>query len=206
MRFNPSQQSDEELVIHYRDSLDKLAVGELFKRHALMCFTVCNKYLKDEEAAKDASMQVFEKLFDDLLKHEILNFKSWLHSVCRNHSLMQLRKPELQLRTVIHDEENEFSFMESLSSKHQEENTGEVEQRLQLLEEAIKDLNNKQQTCIRLFYLEQKSYDEVSELTGFSALEVKSFIQNGKRNLKILLSKKGIATWIALGTWILQYA
>lgn len=201
MSLKINHQTDDELVIHYRTSGDKMAVGELFKRHSLMCFTVCNKYLKNEEAAQDAAMSIFEKLFEDLKKHEIQNFKSWLHSVCRNHCLMQLRKQEMKMskNTVYIDDEN--SFMELESFLHQDITEFDKEQKLQTLEKAITELKDKQRECIELFYLQQKSYDEICQLTGYSNNDVKSSIQNGKRNLKILLENKDFILWLTLITW-----
>ncbi len=206
MPFKPATLTDEELVIHYRINHDKIAVGELFKRHSTMCYAVCNKYLKDEDASQDAAMQVFEKLFTDLLKHEIQNFRSWLHSVCRNYCLMQLRKPTLTLRMDEPEGENETQFMELERFFHQEDNPLEKEHRLQTLELAINELKEKQKECIELFYIKQKSYEEVSSITGYTTNEVKSYIQNGKRNLKIILSNKGITLWLLFTTWILNHA
>ena len=114
MTMQPPDKTDEELVKMYQTSLDKNIVGVLFKRHSLMCYGVSNKYLKDEDAAQDATMQIFEKLFSDLTKHEILNFRSWLHSVCRNYCLMELRKPMrvMRMRESEDDHENEFMELE----------------------------------------------------------------------------------------------
>ena len=58
---------------------------------------------------------------------------------------------------------------------------------LQKMEAAINKLNPDQQQCVKLFYLEKKSYSEVAEITGFTMLQVKSYLQNGKRNLKLLM-------------------
>jgi len=197
---------DEDLVKQYQSNGEKSIVGELFRRHSLMCFAVCNKYLNDEDASQDATMQIFEKLFTDLKKHEVLNFRSWLHSVCRNYSLMQLRKPEHLRRVIENFDNSENEFMEFEGFSHQEEDSKEKEVRLQLLEEAILELKDKQKECISLFYIELKSYEEVSQITGYSCKEVKSHIQNGKRNLKIILSQKGISFWLVFSTWILNIA
>ncbi len=166
-----------------------------------MCLAVCNKYLRDEEAAQDAAMSIFEKLFSDLQNHQIQNFKSWLHSVCRNYCLMQLRKPNLSV-SIAEPDEHENSFMEFSHFLHPEENEAEKELRLQILEEAIGLLKDKQKICIELFYLKQKSYEEICSLTGYTLNEVKSQIQNGKRNLKISLNQKGITLALAIITWI----
>lgn len=194
--------NDEELVVQYKSTNNTRILGELFKRHSLMCFAVCNKYLKDESAAEDAAMSIFEKLFTDLHKHEIANFKSWLHTVCRNHCLMQLRKQTPIVRINDNSEENSESFVNLDRFLHQEDNQQEKEEKLLMLEQAIMQLKDKQKECIELFYLQQKSYDEIATLTGYSPNEVKSYIQNGKRNLKIALGEKGISFLMAIILWI----
>lgn len=196
----PGEQhiADEKLVVYYQETRDKLAVGELFKRHSLMCFAVCNKYLKDEEAAKDATMSIFEKLFTDLEHHPVQNFKSWFHTVCKNYCLMQLRKPQLMERMDDMEEKSDTLFMEFDGLLHHEDK----EQKLLLLEEAMDGLNEKQKECVSLFYLEQKSYKEICDQTGYSSNEVKSHIQNAKRNLKIMLGHKGIAFSLLVMAWI----
>lgn len=199
MPIHPINTSDEELVIHYQKTKDKLLVGELYKRHSLMCFAVCNKYFKHEEKAKDAAMAVFEKLFDDLLRHTPHNFKSWLYSVCKNYCLMQLRKPVVEVSL----EENEDSFVEFDKLLHPTNDGGAKERKLRILEEAITQLNTQQKVCIELFYIEQKTYHQVSEATGYTLNEVKSHIQNGKRNLKNILAQKGIY-FSTLLVWILH--
>lgn len=195
--------TDEELVLMYRDSLDKMIVGELFKRHSLMCFTVCNKYLRDEDAAKDAAMQVFEGLFTSIPRHSINNFKSWLYTVCKNHCLMQLRKPKLEVQ-LNGQEENEEFFMEPRGFFHHEKE--QTEEHLVALENAMGELNDKQRVCIHLFYLKKKTYEEISHETGYSLKEVKSYIQNGKRNLKITLNERGIGLGLAFIVWIQHLA
>ncbi len=202
MSIDITQQTDENLVVYYQKTNNKFAVGELFKRHSLMCFTVCMKYLKDEDAAQDAAMSIFEKLFSDLQNHSVQNFKSWLHSVCRNYCLMQLRKPNLNIRLAEPDDESENAFMEFDHYLHQEDNHEEREQQLQILEKAIMELKDRQRICIELFYLKQKSYEEICTHTGYSLNEVKSQIQNGKRNLKISLTQKGIILTLAILLWI----
>ncbi len=205
MALKHLQQTDEALMKYYQATGDKIAVGELFKRHSLMCFAICNKYLKDEDAARDAAMQIFEKLFTDLTKHEIQNFKSWIHTVCRNYSLMQLRKPSLTIRMNEPEGEFEASNMELEGFLHQEDDASDKEQKLQTLELAILELKDQQRECIELFYLKRLSYEQVCSLTGYSTKEVKSYIQNGKRNLKIILAGKGITIWLAMLLWILHH-
>lgn len=202
MLVNLKTESDENLVVNYQNTKNNLVVGELFKRHSLMCFTVCVKYLKDEDAAHDATMNIFEKLFIDLQKHQITNFKSWLHTVCKNHCLILLRKPNVLVSINEDEEENENLFMQLSNILNHDDDKQEREEKLQAVENAILGLKDKQKQCIELFYLKQKSYVEIAAITGYSENEVKSYIQNGKRNLKIILEQKGITIGLALFLWI----
>jgi len=180
-----SNSSDTELIINYKTTLNKEHVAELFSRYSHLVFGICLKFLKNEEESRDAVMTIFEKLLEDLKKHEINNFKSWLHSVSRNHCLMELRKKKKWDST----EEYSDSVMESGYVLHlHEESTQEVN--IQKLEDCIQKLGEEQKRCVELFYMEEKCYKEICETTKFSMNEVKSFIQNGKRNLKNCMGRK----------------
>ncbi len=176
--------SDLELLQLYKLNGDAVIFGLLYKRHATMALGVANKYLQPEDDAKDAVMQVFEQLLQNINFHKIDNFKSWLYSVVKNFCLMKLRK-EKNL-TIVREEEgkNIFSVVEKEQLLHQDE-VKLKENNLTNLEMAIETLNEEQKKCIELFYLQQKSYAEVVEITGYTLNNVKSFIQNGKRNLKL---------------------
>jgi RNA polymerase sigma-70 factor (ECF subfamily) len=182
-------KTDKFIIEKYIQTKDKTLVGELFKRYTGFVFLVSIKYLKDEDRSKDAVMQVFEKLFNNLLKHEIDNFKPWLHTVVRNHCLGLLRKDQSQQK----NEQNlkvELDFMESEADNHLIVEQA-YEKKISNLETALKQLKPEQKQCVELFYLQEKSYNEVTELTGFPIKKVKSYIQNGKRNLKIIMDKMG---------------
>lgn len=181
--------SDEEIIARYRSEGDAGYIGVLYKRYMHLVLGVCMKYLQDEDESKDAVMQIFEKLLTDLRKYEIGAFKAWLHTVTRNHCFLHLRRNKKEISRV------DPYIMEKQTAKHQEESVsmdGQAhEQRLQDMEQALERLEPHQRQCIELFYLQQKSYTEVAALTGFNMNQVKSYIQNGKRNLKIMLGKNG---------------
>lgn len=179
-----AHDSDEHLVKIYRETRNRKIVGTLFTRYNKMVFLVCMKYLEDEEAAKDAAMQVFESLFVTLQQHEVETFKPWLYSVTRNHCLGLLRKKKPATVPLTDNLVQDADPMEFREETHQKEKT------LIQLEEAIGQLKPDQRTCIVLFYLEKKSYEEIITTTGFSFKQVKSHIQNGRRNLRILMEAK----------------
>lgn len=175
------EKSDEDLLQLYRTSKDKSWLGLLLQRYTLLLYGVGMKYLRNEENAKDAVQQVFMKVISDFDKYEVTYFKSWLYTAMKNHCLMQLRKKGIhtsEIDTRIHESANEVNEKEELFQK---------EQQFHMLAASLEQLNDAQKTCVTLFYLEKKSYSEVSDHTGFSLQEVKSHIQNGKRNLKNIM-------------------
>lgn len=178
--------SDETLLSRFRETGSNFFIGELYKRYTHLVFGSCMKYLKDEESAKDMVMQVFEKLLTRLQTEQVDHFKSWLYIVTRNECLMHLRKAE-RTSTVRMNEENFSGVMENGSVEHLNEESREAI--LSALEKGVKLLNENQRVCIELFYLQEKSYQEVADLTGYTMNEVKSHIQNGKRNLRNFILK-----------------
>jgi RNA polymerase sigma-70 factor (ECF subfamily) len=181
-----NQYSDLELIAEYKNTENKLFIGVLYKRYSHLVLGLSLKYLKNEDEAKDAVMQIFEKLFKDLLKHQIEFFKSWLYTYSKNFCLMIIRTRQSKLKKEIELENNADLFMETESGLHLNK-AEEKEKQFVALENAINDLKDEQKKCIDLFYLKEKSYVEIAEITGFTINEVKSYIQNGKRNLKIKL-------------------
>lgn len=179
----PSEITDAELILLYRESENKELVGELFKRYSSMVLGVCLKYLKDREVAKDAVMQLFEKLLGTLLTHEVNHFKSWLYVSARNHCLMQLRSQKGKASSEISP-----LLMESNGEMHLEDG-GELEGNLTKLEKCIETLNTEQKQCVYMFFLQEKCYQEVAVTTGYELNKVKSYIQNGKRNLKLCMER-----------------
>lgn len=153
-----------------------------------MVFGVCMKYLKNKSDAQDAAQQVFEKAYKEVGKYEIPYFKSWIYTVARNISLMRLRNLSNDSASI--EEISEIADENQTFEQELKINEYSKETQLQQLHEAIADLNNEQQLCLKKFYFEKKSYQFIQKETGLSFQQVKSHIQNGKRRLRILLEKK----------------
>src|SRR5687768_18563480 len=178
-------QTDEELLSLYKRTDDLEIVGVLYDRYTALTFGVCLKYLKDREESRDAVMQIFEKLIISLKAHQITVFKGWLYVTARNHCLMQLRA-----RKGKNFEELSPFLVETGSNGHQEHGQ-ELEGDLTKLEKCMESLANEQKQCVQLFYLQQKCYRDITTSTGYDINKVKSYIQNGKRNLKICMEQNG---------------
>jgi RNA polymerase sigma factor (sigma-70 family) len=182
--LNPSPHNrltDQEILKHFYADHDNEWLGILLERYTMLLYGVSIKYLKNQEEARDAVQQIFLKAITELHKYEVAYFSSWLYMIAKNHCLMLLRNPRRGI------------FIEQISEPvFEKEDPDPMKDELLLkdLAEALKHLHPEQQTCVRMFYLERKSYQSIAQETGYSLLQVKSYIQNGKRNLRLLLEKK----------------
>lgn len=170
--------TDTELIVLYKQTNDMRVLSDLYQRYMELVYGVCLKYFKDAEQSKDAVMNIFEELVEKLKQHEVSNFKSWLHTLTRNHCLMQLRTPR-NLKTTEFNQE----YMQSAETVHLN-GMLEKEEQFVKLEKCIQSLSEEQKKTVELFYLQQKCYDEIAEITGYEWNKVRSYIQNGRRNLK----------------------
>jgi RNA polymerase sigma-70 factor (ECF subfamily) len=178
--------TDTGLLENYYTDGNNEWLGILMQRYTLLLYGVCMKYLKHEEEAKDAVQQIFLKAISELQKYRVTYFKSWLYMVARNYCLMQLRDngkvsplPVTEKMMTSEPEETDSLIF------HQQKDAA-----LSALDEALEELNEDQKQCIVLFYLQKKSYNDIALMTGYSPMQIKSHIQNGKRNLKIIMEKK----------------
>lgn len=183
MKTNELKQlSDSELLQQYYSDNNPEWLGVLLERYTLLLLGVCMKYLKNEHEARDAVQQVFLKVLTDASKYKIEFFKSWLYMVAKNYCLMKLRDKT----------KNDFKeLQDNIQTEDIDHSTIiENEQAFHFLEDSINELTPEQRQCIILFYIKKNSYFQISEATGYNSMKVKSYIQNGKRNLKMILEKK----------------
>ena len=175
--------SDEEIISLYKEKQWTGCIDELYQRYSHMVFGVCMKYVKQIENAEDLTLSLFTSLTEKLMKHQVQHFKSWLYVSARNSSLMFLRankmSQELKDDDILYDDGDQ-----RLDEKLEQD---ELLERLTMV---FDELKQEQRICIDLFYLQKKSYEEVSQITQYSMKEVKSHLQNGRRNLKLLLEKR----------------
>jgi len=178
-----TDMSDQQLVTHIKQTGDRQGFAILYRRYAHLIFGWCLRYLKNQEASEDAVMDIMEQLMQNLQRYEIQDFKNWLFLVTRNHCFMRLRG---QTHVLVDD-------LSRMDGEEVMENDQElhlhIEQRENDLHEAIEGLKGPQKECIVLFYFKKKSYREITDLTGYDEKKVKSYIQNGKRNLRLSLEK-----------------
>ena len=178
-----------KLIEQYRQNGKAVLIAELFEPFVHLVYGVCMKYLKNEDSCKDAVMEIFENILRDLKTHDVKNFKSWLYTVSKNYCLNQKRIIYQQNKYIDYSKRGiSISIMES-EDKLALAIDGTKEQQEISLYKAIEKLKEEQRKCIELVYLQQKSYLETANITGYDINKVKSYVQNGKRNLQIALSK-----------------
>jgi RNA polymerase sigma-70 factor (ECF subfamily) len=162
--------------------------AELYSRYIPLTYGLCLNYLKTSGDAQDVVMELFEVIQQKVLQHEIQTFHTWLYSVVKNHCIKVLQKNNRQIYVSFQP-----AFMESdnlpalFDEDHKEEN-------FQLLQKCMEKLPKTQHVSVKLFFVSDKSYADIAEITGFHLKSVKSYIQNGKRNLKICMDNENKST------------
>ena len=177
--------SDEDIISLYKEKQWNSCIDELYQRYSHMVFGVCLKYVKQIENAEDLTLSLFASLTEKLLHHQVQHFKSWLYVSARNSSLMFLRankmNQEIKEDDVLYDDSDQ-----RLDEKL------EKDELIESLTMVFEELKKEQRICIQLFYLQKRSYEEITTITQYSLKEVKSHLQNGRRNLKLLLEKRKV--------------
>lgn len=180
--------SDQELIDRFRSGRDKDALGTLFLRYMELVYGVCLKYMGQPESAQDAVMDIYEHINRKLPDHEVANFGAWLYMVSKNHCLQNLRKKNNLLTISLDD-----PVMQNGREVHQEDDFTDLDPFPDItdqLHDCLQSLPDNQSTCVRMFYFEKKSYADISTTTLMSLDQVRSNIQNGRRNLKKCIEHK----------------
>lgn len=178
--------TDKELLERFYTDNDNKWLGILLQRYTMLLLGVCMKYLKNEEDARDSVQQIFLKVITELQKYKVEYFKSWLYMIAKNHCLMKLRERHGRIPVELTNNlaDNRGDVLEQKTALLEKDKT------LTAISQSLEELSAEQKVCVTLFYLEKKSYHQITEITGYNLLQVKSFIQNGKRNLKNIVEKK----------------
>jgi len=185
-------ETDENLLREFSATGDPEVLGELYMRYTHLVYGVCLKYLKDRDESQDAVMHIFEKLVVEIPKHKIENFRSWLHVVTKNYCLMHLRSQKSQREKAKEWMNDNEVFMENSIILHPIDED-EYEQVMEIaLKDCIERLKREQKECIKLFYYENRCYQEISKDLSIDEKMVKSHLQNAKRNLKLCLDEKHV--------------
>ncbi|TMI80836.1 MAG: sigma-70 family RNA polymerase sigma factor [Bacteroidetes bacterium] len=177
--------TDQQLLENFYSDRNPEWLGILLPRYTLLLLGVCMKYLKNEEEAKDCAQQIFLKVITELNKYRVEFFKSWIYMVAKNHCLMKIRDGHGKIPLELTER-----YMSTTDEQTDTQHLLQNDRAIELMAEALQELSAEQRQCVTLFYLQKKSYQQTSEATGFTMMQVKSYIQNGKRNLKLIMEQR----------------
>ncbi len=187
LKSKPSQLSDQQLLERYQRSEDLNELALLYERYVELVYGLCLKYLEHEAAAEDAAMEIYQELSVKLLHHEVKNFRSWLYVFARNHCLMKIRAQKKEPKLDFDPD-----VMHSLEELHPISENGEENPDVDYLKECMEGLTDEQKNCIQWFYYEERSYKEIADIENIPLGKVRSYIQNGRRNLKNCVEQKAM--------------
>lgn len=185
------ERTDEELLRLYRNTGQVKFLGEVYDRYSPLVYGTCLKFLRNREESKDAVMEIFEKTILALKDREIRNFPGWILVVARNFCLMKLRQKG-KFQDIDHFDEKNMNIHMEFSQEMHPDDRWEIEKESSRLKKCMDELSIHQRQCISLFYYESKCYHEIQDITGFDLKKVKSYLQNGKRNLRNCLEKQNV--------------
>jgi len=177
--------TDQQLLDNFYTDHNPEWLGVLLPRYTLLLLGVCMKYLKNEEEAKDCVQQIFLKVITELNKYRVDFFKSWIYMIAKNHCLMKIRDGHGKVPLELTER-----YMSTTDEQTDTKLLLQNDRAIELMAKVLKDLSTEQQQCVTLFYLQKKSYQQISDATGFTLMQVKSYIQNGKRNLRLMLEAR----------------
>jgi RNA polymerase sigma factor (sigma-70 family) len=177
--------TDQQLLDNFYADRNPEWLGILLPRYTLLLLGVCMKYLKNEEEAKDCVQQIFLKVITELNKYRVDFFKSWIYMVAKNHCLMKIRDGHGKMPVELTER-----YMSTTDEQTDTQSLMQNDRTMELMAEVLQELSPEQQQCVTLFYLQKKSYQQISEATGFTLMQVKSYIQNGKRNLRLMMEQR----------------
>ena len=174
-----AQWNDDELLKQFVETSNQEWLGRLYARYIPLVYGLCLKYLRHTEDAEDAVNNIYEELTQKIQKYQIENFKTWLYSVAKNYCLQAIRKDknlifeEIDTRNM---ESDEFEHLIDVDEDRQKEDA---------LNFCLTTLTDEQRQCVIQFFFEEFSYADIVKKNGFELNKVKSYIQNGKRNLRV---------------------
>lgn len=180
-----SFKTDEELVVEIRNGNVDL-YGEIIKRYKIPLFSYIKRFSYSSDDAEDILQEVYLKIYRNLFGFDTKKkFSSWAYRIAHNETINYLKKHSKikisldELNRDILDEK--IDLEQNLDQKFLAK---EMEKYLNLL-------NIKYREILILYYFEEKSYEEISEILRLPKNTVGTYIYRAKKNLiKELKSQK----------------
>lgn len=179
--------SDDDIMKMMKSNKNR-AYSLLVDSYAPRIWVVCNSILSSKEDAEDVSQEIFTAVFNSLDKFKgESQLTTWIHAIainkCKEHLRKKNRKKRFGFLTVIKDNESSSGF---ISDDHA--NVIEQTEEIAVVRKAIEQLPENQRLVYSLVKLDEYSYKEVEEMTGFTKSSIESLMFRAKGKLVDLLS------------------
>ncbi len=174
-----------ELIIAKVKEGDTAAFNVLIDEYKSMAFTLAMKLMKSREDAEEVTQDAFLKAYKKISQFEGKSkFSTWLYTIVYNTALTKLRKKKLPI------DNSEFNQEDNLSSYSESDNEWrklQKQERSSYIKQALNRLSREDQVVITLFYLNERSLQEICEITTWELSNVKvRLFRARKRLLKAL--------------------
>lgn len=180
------QTDDDIILVEATLKGSRPAFQLLVERYQHFVFTVAFKILRSREEAEEAAQDVFVKVYKTLNSYEKKSkFSTWLYTVTYRTAIDIARKKQLLTDSI--DDDTIFLQIETAAHNPLEEvQQSDLQAQLQL---AIKQLRSEDAALITLFYLNEKTVKEISEITGLTETNIKTKLHRTRELLRAHLSE-----------------
>lgn len=169
-------RSETELVTELLARRDGRIFEELYRRSRRKIFGVCFNLLGEAAAAEDACHDAYIRAWEKLDSLRGSDFTAWVRRIAANRCYDELRRRRPDELDENHPEP---------ATDHRIDRSVIARQELDRAIDVIASLEEHQRRVFLLRHIDHHSYEEISEATGFDAKQVKSYLQNARRNFHL---------------------
>lgn len=183
--MNSTQLSDEQVVVAVRKE-NKELYSEIIQRYQSKLSHYLRKFIHDRDELEDVLQAVFIKAYENLYGFdEKRKFSSWIYRIAHNEAINHIKK---HARVSVSIDE---VGMILLDEKIDLPNGVDQEMLKRKMEDALSEMKEKYRTPLLLYFFEQKSYEEMSEILRIPISTVGTLMARGKKNLRKIFDEYG---------------
>ncbi len=180
------KKADDFILIKKAKEGDSKAFRNIVENHKSRVFTIAFRIVKNKEEAEEIAQDAFLNVFNSISNFKgDSQFSTWLYKITYNLSISHLRKKK---RDIVNIDEILISDFEIFETYH-DFSLLEKEEQKSALEAAINKLSEEEATIITLYYLQEISIEEISEITGNSKSNVKVILFRSRKKLFSIIMK-----------------
>lgn len=183
-----NHQSDEKIAQLVQGGQTDL-FGVLIQRYQEKIKRYSKKFIFDYEDINDVLQEIFIKAYKNIKSFDInRKFSTWLYRIAHNELVNTLKKRK---RNFLHFFDLDV-FLPFLFEKNNLQDNIDKKQVADILEKYLKELPEKYREVIVLYYFEDLSYQEISDILKIPNSTVGIRIKRAKEKLKLIHKNSGV--------------